>query len=300
MSLDLDHAELAPLAARLAPYARGLLERSGRYAAFLHADEVGVEHLLCTLMADEDCAAHRVVLHAFADPGTLSEMALATASGILVVGSRCALPFSPRGVKALFGARELAAARGETEVGPGHLLLCATRELEAQARSDLERAGFDGTGLEGSLAPTRPERAATRAGALFKHFTQDAKRALSTAGRSTQQVGQAAISPAHIAAACLVVDHDLEQRAGLSPAQARRALRTHTADPTPPPARRLAPDRVLLDFLAGLPEGAESLDLLDRCLAGLTPELAQHLVRNKVTRALLERSRGVFRDPGTD
>ena len=297
MSLDLEHAELARLAARLAPYARGLLERSGQYAAFLHADEVGVEHLLCTLMADEDCAAHRVVLHAFADPGTLSEMALATASGILVVGSRCALPFSPLGVKALFSARELAATRGEAQVRPAHLLLCATRELDPRALSDLERAGFDRSGIERSLPAARPERPATREGALFKHFTQDAKRTLSTAGRSTQQAGQAAISPAHIVAACLSVDGELGLQAGSSPARVRQALRAHGGDATPPAPRELAPDAVLLEFLAELPEGAGSLDLLAHCLGGLTPELAQHLVHNKVTRALLERSRGVFRDP---
>ena len=299
MSLDLEHAELARLAARLAPYTRGLLERSGNYAALLHADEVGVEHLLCTLMSDEDCAAHRVVLHAFADPDTLAEMALATASGILVVGSRCSMPFSTLGVKALFEARALAAARGESEVGPGHLLLCATRELEAQAHSDLEQAGFNAAEVEGSLAKARPEQPTTRAGALFKHFTQDAKRALSSAGRSTQQAGQTAISPAHIVAACLQVDGDLAQRAGLSPVRARQALRAHSVDPTPPAARELDPDAVLLEFLAGLPEGAESLDLLAHCLGDLTPELAQHLIRNKVTPALLERSRGVFRDPET-
>jgi len=53
----------------------------------------------------------------------------------------------------------------------------------------------------------------------------------------------------------------------------------------------------MIAFLEGVEPGADSLALLARFLAGGTPELAQILIRSKVTPTLLERARGAFRDP---
>ena len=97
--------ELARLGQRLAPYARETLERGASLAARLHADEVSPEHWLAALLADEECAATRAVLHAFADPETIGIEVLAQCSGIMVVGSGRTLPFSVRAVSALRAAR---------------------------------------------------------------------------------------------------------------------------------------------------------------------------------------------------
>src|SRR5688572_3141726 len=95
----------------LAPHGRALLAAARDFALSIHAEELGPEHLLCALMADAEGAARRAVEHAFADPETIAGEVLAMASGILVSGSAASLPFSPGGVRALEGARALAAER---------------------------------------------------------------------------------------------------------------------------------------------------------------------------------------------
>ena len=52
----------------LGPYAQVELERAAQHALRLHADAVSPEHLFTTVMADEDSAAHRVVVFGFGDP----------------------------------------------------------------------------------------------------------------------------------------------------------------------------------------------------------------------------------------
>jgi len=51
------------------------------------------------------------------------------------------------------------------------------------------------------------------------------------------------------------------------------------------------------EFLSGLESGADSLALLAHFLEAGTPELAQILLRSKITKPLLERARNAFHDP---
>ena len=46
MTLDTDHARLAPCVPRLSGYLRSLLDRAGKRAVELYSDEVGPEHVL--------------------------------------------------------------------------------------------------------------------------------------------------------------------------------------------------------------------------------------------------------------
>ena len=287
----------ARLEARTAPYALGLLERAARYAAELHADEAGVEHLLCTLMADEECAARRAVEHAFADPETLADEVRALAAGILVTGSAASLPFSPGGVAALQAARDEAAASGRREVRPALLLACALEHLPQDLRRAVDDAGYERAGLEQAAGAAGERPAAASEGSLFRRFAEDTKRCLSAAARLARDDGGGAIGPAHLVLACLQAQRELERAAGLSASRLRMLLRERMRDPTPLPERRVEADEVLHAFLAALPEGADSLAFLQRCHAGGTPELAQVLMRHRVTPALLERAAGAFRDP---
>lgn len=295
--LDLPDDLRARLQARTAPYALGLLDRAARYAAELHADEAGVEHLVCMLMADEECAARRAVEHAFADPQTLADEVRALAAGILVTGSAASLPFSPGGVAALQAARDDAAATGRSEVRPALLLICALERLPEDLRLAIEDAGYERAGLELLSGPTGAVPAARAEGSLFRRFGEDSKRCLSAAARLARGESGAAIGPAHLVLACLQSQRELEQAATLSASRLRMLLRERMRDPTPLAPRRIEADDVFLAFLAALPEGADSLALLGRCHAGPTPELAQVLSRHRVTPALLERAAGAFRDP---
>jgi ATP-dependent Clp protease ATP-binding subunit ClpA len=295
----LDDPALAAFLPRLAPYARYLVARSGRTALRIHADEVGPEHLLLTLMEDQDCAAHRAVLFAFADPETVGEEALALAAGILVSGSAASLPFSPGGVRALRRARELAAGRQDVAVRQAHLLLASARELPAEVAEELESSGFDSAGLLASLGEGGSQSIGA-SGPLFRHFTEGAKRLLSAAARSARQESADSIGPAHVLLACLAGEPALEEACGVSAARARVVLRGRTRDESPVEARTIAADEALIGYLAGLPgpPGAcTSLGLLARFHGGGTPELAQLLSRHKVTPALLARVGAAFRDP---
>src|SRR5262245_18257872 len=101
---------------RLAPCARASLTRARKLALRLHAEELSPEHWLAALLEDEDYAATRTVLHAFADPETIGVEVLALCEGIMVVGSGRTLPFSVLGVEALRAARSTAAARRGRQV----------------------------------------------------------------------------------------------------------------------------------------------------------------------------------------
>lgn len=299
MPLTLGDLE-ASVRERLNAHARALLERSAQEALTIHADEVGPEHLLCALMADEDGAARRVVEHAFADPETVFEEARALAAGILVSGSVVTLPFSTLGVAALEEARRRAWARGDEAVLGVHLLLAGMDALPNEDRAALDDAGYDPAGLERTLgaAPAPRELPDRIEGSLFRRFDEPAKRLLSKAARGASRAGAPSIGPAHMVLTILESERALATAAAVSHSRARMVLHERTVDATPAPDREVEPDEALGAYLEGLPPGTTSLELLERFHAGGTPELAGILGRHKVTPALLERSRGAFRDPG--
>lgn len=296
--LELPDALRARVTARLEPRALALLEQAAALALRLHADEVGPEHLLCALMADEDCAAHRAVVHAFADPETLGEETLALAAGILVCGSSVSLPFSEGAVQALRAARAHADAREEAVVTPAHLLAAAIEALPADLREATADAGYAPEALPVGAPPRELARpVATLAGSLFSTLSEPAKRVLSSAARLARSERLAAIAPVHLAVATLHEDPALGRACGLSASRARMLYRGRGEDPTPLPQRALPADAPLEGFLEGLEAGTQSLGLLARFHAGGTPELARVLMHHRIAPALIERVRGAFEDP---
>jgi ATP-dependent Clp protease ATP-binding subunit ClpA len=279
---------------RLAAYSAFLLDEAVEHAWRIHADEVGVEHLLCAIFADEDCAGHRVALHAFADPDTLYGECLALASGILVVGSARAMPFSPRGVALLQAARALAAGQGAQEIDVAHLSRCAYLELPGELAEELRSAGWrDRQQDQGRAADAAPPSSPISVeGPLFKRFSAQAKRALSQAAKLADQGGFSIVSPIHILLGSL--KHEDPE---LSFHRAQMVLRGRGEDTSAPAKRSMAADEVMDSFLQRLCEGASSLDILAACHDERTREVSQLLTRHKVTRALIERSRAAFKDP---
>ena len=299
MSLARSDPRLEALLARLGDYARELVLRSGVHAARLHADAVTPDHLLSTLMDDADSAAAATVLHAFADPETISGEALALSPGVMVVASDSTLPFSPGALAALYAARARAERRGASEVEIEDLLDEALLALAPDLGARLAAAGI-------RAAPARTSASAASAGdaapppadePLFRRFSAGAKRALSAANRAAAAYDLAEISPAHLVLGCLKSDEALATRAGIGFTRARMLFGDRTADDAPPDARELPADPALLAFLDDLPAGAGSVDLLLRFHAGGTPELAQILTRHKLAASLLLRARAAFRDP---
>jgi hypothetical protein len=296
MSLDLADARVAATLRRIAPYARTLLERAGTHALRLHADSVSPDHVLSTLMDDPDCAACAAVLHAFADPATISGEALAISPGVMVVGSSSTLPFSTHGLAALLRTRERAAREGRSEVSERQLFLEALAALPPRLVQSLVAAGLKASGLEAAAGGSDGPAVALD-GPLFKHFSMGAKRCLSAANHIAAGFTLTSISPAHLALACLQVDEQLAADANLRFPRARLVMAAQTADDTPPTPRILGPDAGMVAYLGSLPDGADSLALLEHCLTHASPELSQILTRHKVRPELLARSRGVFRDP---
>jgi hypothetical protein len=291
MSLDVDDPRLAQPLARLHPYARGLLREAGDHALRLHADAVAPEHVLSMLMEDTRCAAHAAVLHAFADPATISEEALAISPGLMVVASGSTLPFSARAAAALASARTGAELAGEIEVDVARILAQATARLDAELLAGVQAAGFS------LKLPAPTEDPLSLGTSLFKHFSASSKRVLSAANRLAASDRARSISHVHLFLGCLQEDGDLATRSGLGFRRARLVCSGRTEDTTPVPARALPADPSLLGFLEGLPAGADSLALLARIHLAGSPELAQILQRSKVSPALLDRARNAFRDP---
>ncbi|HEV8113439.1 MAG TPA: Clp protease N-terminal domain-containing protein [Planctomycetota bacterium] len=294
MSLDPDDPELAPLLARLAPYTRSLVGRAGTQAMRLHADTVTPEHLLSVLVDDPESAAHAAILHAFADPATISSEALAISPGLMVVASGSTLPFSPGAVDVLARAHRRSRESAADEVEVGSLLIEAAASVEPGARDALRAAGLAAAGEARAPGPdSRPSAG------FFKRFTTPAKRALSAANRFAAGERAAAISPAHLLLGCLAEEPANAAAGGLSVHRARAILSGRTVDDRDPEPRRLQADPSLLRFLRGVEPGSSSLGLLARFLSNETPELAGILTRSKVTAAFLERAREAFQDPET-
>lgn len=299
--LDSDDPRLIEASSRLSPYARSRLERAGVHALCIHADEVAREHLLGILMDDESSAAYAAVEHAFADPETIRAEALAISPGLMMVASNSTRPFSTLAVDACHAAREGARARGVTEVESSQLALEGARHLEPECRTDLETAGYSERGLlEQRGSESTSESVLSTEGHLFRHFSSEAKQVLSNANRLAAELREPAIAPAHLLLAALRVGQDLGQRAGIGYGAARSVLFGRTRDDSPPRPRRLAAADELIEFLAGLPRGAGSLEILAHFHNAGPAELAQILERHKVTRPLLERSQGAFEDPQGD
>lgn len=278
---------------RLAPYARHKVDEAAGFARRMHAEDFTLEHLLSSMFFDEETAASRVVLHAFADPETLATEVMALCPGITVVGSERCLPFSVRGVRALFAARTAAAGAGAEAVTPVHLLAAAAGELTDEARGKLEATGFEPPVPSADPAGDALEDA----GPLFRSFSNDSKRALGVAGNAAVQFERARVSPAHLFLGCLQVDDDLGRAHGTSHGRARMLLAGLDDDPTDLAPAPLAADADLVAFLARLPEDSDTLALLEGVLAHGATELRQLLVRQRITPQLVERSKGAFRDP---
>ena len=290
---------------RLHDYMTALFGLASARALRLHAEAVSVEHMVGAAMEDEDSAAYCAVEHAFADPETLAHEMLALSTGIMVVGSGAALPFSVLALEALRRAHASALAGGADErVEPEAILRAAAGVLPPAAGDALEASGFPapesdapdapdapGDAGDGPDAPARPE-------GFFARFSDPAKAALSRASKAASLASEASIGPARLIVACLETDGGLSGRLGVSVHGARSALGRHTVDATEPAPRELGPEPDLIAFLRTLPAGAGSLELLAACHgeAG-TPEMAELLRRHMVTPALLERAAGAFSDP---
>lgn len=285
------------LTSRLAPYARASFERAAALAARLHAEEISPEHWLAALLADEDCAATRAVLHAFADPETLGVEVLALCAGIMVVGSKRTLPFSVRAVEALQAARAEASAEARPAVEPCDLFRAALTRLAPDLRTRFERL----PGVVLALPPAAPSGPSPDAvspnGALFRHFSTQALRALGASARGAASLERAAIGPAHLVFGTLEVDEGLRLLTNLTTARARLVCTGLDEDDTPLPTRHLPAEARLQALLAGLADGSETLDVLADMLALGSEELNALLRRQKVTVALIERCHGVYRDP---
>ncbi|MCC7013169.1 MAG: hypothetical protein IT454_11455 [Planctomycetes bacterium] len=282
--------------ARLRPHARRAFENAGELALQWHADEVGPEHLLITLMDDAECAAHRVALHAFADPEVIGDEARALAAGIAISGSARTLPFSTRGVRALRAARARAAARRDGAVEVAHLLLAAFGELDLDLREAFEDAGWNPATIEELLgAGGRADVPPT--GALFQFFSDDAKRLLSSAAKLARSSTAPSISAAHLFLAALQANAQLERASGMPASRARIALRGRSADHERVAGGPLELDDSMLGYLNGLPQSSDTLELLARFHGDATAGLAQVLARHKLSRALIERARSAFSDP---
>jgi hypothetical protein len=281
--------ELERLGQGLGAYARASLDRAVRYALRLHAEELTSEHLLAALLEDESCAATALVLHAFADPATVGGEVLALCPGILVVGSGHSLPFSTGAVSALHAARAAASGKNAS-VTPTDLFHAALDQLPPDQSAHLFRG----------KAPERrdvPSGAGFPAGPLFREFEKDSLRALGVACRVAAQLERTVIGPVHLLCGALDVDRDLAHAVDLTAARVRLLLAGRDEDPTPLPERRISADARLAALIRGLPPGADTLEILGEILRSGSEELRALLQRQKVTPALVERSRGAFCDP---
>ena len=291
MRLDSLPPELQPHLERLGAYAGQTVGRAAQFALKLHADSVDVEHLLATLLADEESAAGQSILHAFADPETIRSEVVALCPGILVIGSKRSLPFSVRGVHAMEAARVQARAEQAGQIEPRHLLQAAVLQLPEALRSELAQLGFDpdterGDGVEDHVPELGP---------LLKFFDPEARRALSAACRHAVRLERDAISPAHLMMGAL--EGSPQGLLGVTQSRAQMFLTGRDEDPTALPERHLPFSSNLIQLLTELPDAASTSPMLGWILKNGNPELRGLLDRQRVTLSLLEHTKAAFCDP---
>ena len=292
MTLDLRHPDLAPHATEWGPACHAALAGAGVEAARVHADEVGPEHLIRVVMLDEECAAHRAVLHAFADPETLALEALSIMEGILVVGSSCSLPLSTRSVEALRSARSRAAEVGAITFDGDQILAAAAGALDDGVAQLLTKNGFK----DAELLPRDEGGGVRDEGHLFRDSTEDARRTLSLAARLAVAEESPAIAPGHLVIAALSQDSTRARRAGVSATRVKQLLSGKTRDDSPPDPTPLPPSDELVRVIAALGEGADTLDILMAFHRSGGEELTHLLERHRITLPFLDRVRASFRD----
>ena len=178
----------------LSKYLQGAHAQAVELALSLHSEKVTLEHLVCALLGDEESAVCELVEHAFADPETLYEDALALTPGILIVGSGATRPFSVRAVEASRRAVELAQTAGLARVTPACLLRAACKELTTEAIRALVEAGCDSDAVT-LIGETGSLPLGTH---LFHPFGDEARRALTSASRHVPKGSRRAISPADL------------------------------------------------------------------------------------------------------
>lgn len=283
-------AELARASAHLGAYARNSLIRAATLAGRLHAVAVSPEHWLAALLEDEECGATRAVLHAFADPETIGIEVRALCTGIMVVGSDRALPFSVGALRALGRARRAALERAAARVTPGDVFQAARGELPEALRARVPVGPESPEPAQGA-EPFRADEP------YFRHFAPEALRALGAACRAAASLERDAIGPAHLLLGCLDCDEDLRREVDLTAGRLRIALGGHDEDPTPLDVRPLEGDLRLVELLGRLERDAGTLEVLAELLVRGNEELIALLQRQKVTPALVERCRGGFSDP---
>ena len=281
----------------LSPSAAGVLERARLLALFLHATELGLEHLFCALLDDEDNAACQALLARFADPGSLAHEARATANGILVVASHTALPFSTLGVRALCTANAAAARRGEALVTPARIALACLEHAPAPFTASIVGLGLSSQALEQALPPAGAAIESNADESLFRRFGIEAKKQLAVAARSAQAAGESSISPQQLLIAALTATEELKASCGETAAKARGLQAELLADPTPAPERNLGHEPALREYLARLPAKADTLDMLLTFFQPPQSLVAQILTRQGLRQADLEAARGSFGDP---
>ena len=274
------------------PSMRTMMQRANQRALELHAQSLTIEHLVEVALKDEDSAAWQAVSFAFADPTTLSQEILALSDGLMVVGSKAVLPFSPLSVVSLQEARQGAAQRAASGVLLTDVLEKACQNLPAEICAHLNAAGLL---LETLVHADEEGTALSCEGPLFRHFHNDARRALSLACKTTAQENLGAISPAHLILGTLQASSN-KNLAGLSLSAAREVLRGRTADPSPPVYRELEANPQLVELLQALRSDADSLDLLLACHQHGSEELRAALDRHKISPTLLQRARSAWHD----
>lgn len=198
--------------------ARLVMGHSRQEAQRLDHQYLGTEHLLLALLVERETLAAEVLR----DLGATREKVQAQIEtivrpGAVVVGtSSSALPFTPRGKRALELALEEANGLGDAEVRPEHLLLGVVGVDEGVAFQALQSLGLSpgrvrdevlsrlpgGSRREESGAPAPPTNALTRR----------AERTLALAREEAARLGHAQVETEHLFLAIL-------QQADAAPAQ---------------------------------------------------------------------------------
>jgi len=293
MTLAID-GELAPLLEKLGPYARGAVDHAAAVALHLHADELTPEHLLVSVLEDEECGATRLVLHAFGDPETIGIEVLALCPGIMVVGSERSLPFSAGGVELLERARASAAERGDRLVDLPHLYAAAAERLPEEAASVLRAGGPSPRDSGRQDSGAGDEESVAGDGPLFRFFAQEARKALGAACRQATRLDRDEISPVHLVLGCLSVDDEFD-----GAARVRSLLRGHDTAPSRRARREIPADAGLRRLLGTLPTRAGTVQILGWIIAHGGDEVRALLHRQRITPKLLEHAGKSFEDPAT-